>query len=67
MPRLNRLVTDQISDLLLTPSADGDENLRREEFRRAHPCVGNVMIDTLIRLLPEARRPEGWRSATVTP
>ena len=27
---INRLVTDQIADLLLTPSSDGDENLRRE-------------------------------------
>jgi UDP-N-acetylglucosamine 2-epimerase (non-hydrolysing) len=27
---INRLVTDQLSDLLLTPSRDGDENLLRE-------------------------------------
>jgi UDP-N-acetylglucosamine 2-epimerase (non-hydrolysing) len=52
---INRLLTDQISDLLFTPSADGDANLQREGvapekiFR-----VGNVMIDTLQRLLPEA-------------
>ena len=51
----NRIVTDHLADLLLTPSADADQNLRREgipgsRIRR----VGNVMIDTLIRLLPEA-------------
>lgn len=56
---LNRLVTDQLSDLLLTPSADGDENLRREgipaeKIRR----VGNIMIDTLVHLLPKAQ--ERW-------
>lgn len=52
---LNRLVTDQLADLLLTPSADGDENLRREGIAPAKiHCVGNVMIDTLVRLLPVA-------------
>jgi len=44
---INRLVTDQVSDLLFTPSADADENLRQEgiEARKIH-LVGNVMIDT---------------------
>jgi UDP-N-acetylglucosamine 2-epimerase (non-hydrolysing) len=52
---INRLVTDQIADLLFTPSADADENLRREGVapERVH-LVGNVMIDTLVRLLPAA-------------
>ena len=52
---LNRLLTDQISDLLFTPSADGDENLLREgiDVARIHR-VGNVMIDTLLRLLPSS-------------
>ncbi len=50
---INRLLTDQLSDLLFTPSADADENLRREgiDASRIH-LVGNVMIDTLARLLP---------------
>lgn len=53
---INRLLTDQISDLLFTPSKDGDENLLREgiEPKKIH-FVGNVMIDTLIRLLPQAQ------------
>lgn len=53
---INRLVTDQLADLLLTPSADGDENLKREGIppERIH-LVGNVMIDTLVNLLPDAR------------
>lgn len=52
---LNRLVTDQLADVLFTPSPDGDENLLREgvDPARIH-CVGNVMIDTLVRLLPVA-------------
>lgn len=54
---INRLLTDQLSDLLFTPSQDGNENLQLEgiEAARVH-LVGNVMIDTLVRLLPEAQR-----------
>jgi UDP-N-acetylglucosamine 2-epimerase (non-hydrolysing) len=52
---INRLVTDRLSRWLFTPSADGDANLIAEgtdpsTIRR----VGNVMIDTLQRLLPVA-------------
>ncbi len=52
---INRLLTDQLSDLLFTPSADADANLKREgiEAERIH-LVGNVMIDSLARLLPAA-------------
>jgi len=54
---INRLLTDQIADLLFTPSDDGDENLLREGVapEKIHR-VGNVMIDTLVRLLPMAQR-----------
>lgn len=52
---INRLLTDQIADLLFTPSEDGDRNLAREgiageKIRR----VGNVMIDSLVHLMPLA-------------
>ncbi len=52
---INRLMTDQLADLLFTPSEDGDANLLREGIdpKKIH-CVGNVMIDTLKRLLPLA-------------
>ena len=55
---LNRLVTDQLADLLFTPSQDGDENLRREGVpaQKIH-FVGNLMIDTLVRLLEHAKAP----------
>ena len=50
---INRLVTDRLADLLFTPSADADENLIREGVDPTRVFrVGNVMIDTLIRLLP---------------
>ena len=54
---INRLLTDQMADLLFTPSKDGDENLLREGVSpsKIH-CVGNVMIDSLVRLLPIAEK-----------
>lgn len=53
---INRLVADRLSTLLFTPSADADENLRREGTpdERIH-LVGNIMIDTLLRHRPMAR------------
>src|SRR2546430_5771986 len=54
---INRVVTDQIADLLLTPSEDGDANLLREGVAASRIVrVGNVMIDTLLRLLPETEK-----------
>ena len=53
---INRIVTDRLSDLLFTPSEDGDANLQREGVPQEKVYrVGNVMIDSLIRLLPAAR------------
>jgi UDP-N-acetylglucosamine 2-epimerase (non-hydrolysing) len=56
---INRLITDQLSDLLFTPSEDGNRNLVREGVpdRRIH-FVGNVMIDTLVRMLWDGRAAE---------
>lgn len=53
---INRIVTDRLSDILFTPSEDGDANLLKEGVPqdRIHR-VGNVMIDSLIQLLPTAR------------
>jgi UDP-N-acetylglucosamine 2-epimerase (non-hydrolysing) len=52
---VNRMVTDRLADVLFTPSEDGDENLLREGVspKKIHR-VGNVMIDSLVRLLPAA-------------
>ncbi|MBM3737398.1 MAG: UDP-N-acetylglucosamine 2-epimerase (non-hydrolyzing) [Acidobacteria bacterium] len=52
---INRLVTDQLADLLLTPSPEANDNLRREgcDPAKIH-FVGNIMIDTLVHLLPKA-------------
>jgi UDP-N-acetylglucosamine 2-epimerase (non-hydrolysing) len=47
---INRVLTDSISNLLFTPSRDGDANLLAEGIIRERICfVGNVMIDSLRR------------------
>lgn len=52
---INRLVTDQLADFLFTPSEDANINLLKEGIpsEKIH-LVGNVMIDTLIDMLPLA-------------
>ena len=45
---INRLVTDRLSDLLLTPDTLSGENLRKEGVPEEKiKFVGNIMIDTL--------------------
>jgi UDP-N-acetylglucosamine 2-epimerase (non-hydrolysing) len=47
---VNRVLTDQLSDLLFTTGEDGDANLAHEGVAAARVRrVGNVMIDTLVR------------------
>lgn len=56
---INRVITDQLADWLFTPSEDGDRNLHREGICPAKIYrVGNVMIDSLVRLLPMAMKCE---------
>lgn len=64
---INRVVTDAISDLLLTPSEDGDGHLREEgvpehRIRR----VGNIMIDCLVANLEQARQSPLLRSLNLS-
>ncbi len=66
---INRLLSDQIADLLFTPSLDANENLAREgvDAEKVH-FVGNVMIDTLVQLLPEASaRWNGGKQGPILP
>jgi UDP-N-acetylglucosamine 2-epimerase (non-hydrolysing) len=54
---INRIVTDSLSDLLLVSEPEGVENLIRE----GHPAdrihlVGNVMIDTLMAQVRDAKQ-----------
>ncbi len=61
---INRVLTDQVSDLLLTPSIDGNENLMKEGIDPKKVIfVGNIMIDSLfwslnwIKIHPEVAQP----------
>lgn len=59
---INRIVTDRLANLLLTPSRDADGQLRAEgEPDEEIVFVGNVMIDSLFFALPAARR-TGFRT-----
>ena len=54
---INRLVTDRISDLLLTPDKLSNENLRKEGITKEKiKFVGNIMIDTLVNNLEKASK-----------
>lgn len=56
---VNRVLTDRLSDLLLTPSPDAEQNLLREAIEPQRIVfAGNVMIDTLLKMLPAARSAE---------
>ncbi len=46
---INRIVTDALADLLLTPSLDADQNLQKEGIPELKiKLVGNIMIDALV-------------------
>lgn len=56
---INRILTDQLSDLLFTTEEAGAANLQAEGIPRSRVhYVGNVMIDTLKANLDRASRPE---------
>jgi UDP-N-acetylglucosamine 2-epimerase (non-hydrolysing) len=53
---INRIVTDALADLLLTPSRDAGANLRAEGIAEEKiRFVGNIMIDTLRHSLERAK------------
>jgi UDP-N-acetylglucosamine 2-epimerase (non-hydrolysing) len=65
---INRVLTDQISVLLFTPSPDADENLLREGVAPERIVrVGNVMIDTLYRQLERAERSSILNTLSLNP
>ena len=52
---INRVLTDALADLLLTPSSDGNDNLKREGIPDSKiKLVGNIMIDTLVENLDKS-------------
>jgi UDP-N-acetylglucosamine 2-epimerase (non-hydrolysing) len=65
---LNRILTDQLSDLLFTTSRDADANLATEgiALERIH-FVGNTMIDSLEAHLPRALESKVMADMGLTP
>jgi UDP-N-acetylglucosamine 2-epimerase (non-hydrolysing) len=54
---INRRLTDAVSDFCFTHSPEADRHLKREGLAASRVFrVGNLMIDTLLRLRPAARR-----------
>jgi UDP-N-acetylglucosamine 2-epimerase (non-hydrolysing) len=63
---INRVLTDQISDLLFTTEESAAENLAREGIRADRVFfVGNVMIDTLLAQARRARAIRAWEQFRV--
>jgi UDP-N-acetylglucosamine 2-epimerase (non-hydrolysing) len=64
---INRILTDAISDYLLTPSIDADENLLKEGVAREKIFfVGNIMIDSLVQYQETARQSEILENMGIT-
>ncbi|HEU4386882.1 MAG TPA: UDP-N-acetylglucosamine 2-epimerase (non-hydrolyzing) [Blastocatellia bacterium] len=65
---INRIVTDAIADLLLTPSPDANQNLLSEGVPAEKiRFVGNVMIDSLFGNVERARQSHVLESLGVRP
>ncbi len=64
---INRIVTDSLSDILFTPSIDGDQNLIKEGVpkEKIH-FVGNIMIDSLFGILDKCEESEILRKLSLT-
>ena len=64
----NRILTDQLSDFLFTPSSDADQNLLREGVSPDRIfLVGNVMVDTLLRYQERAQCMQAWQDYNLAP
>jgi len=60
---INRVLTDRLSDLLLTHSPEAETNLEAEGINVSRVrYVGNTMIDSLRRLEAKARERVAWRA-----
>ncbi len=65
---VNRVLTDRLAGLLLCPSDDGRGNLEAEGIESSRiAVVGNTMIDSLNRLLPDALAGCPWAGLGLEP
>ena len=65
---LNRVLTDHLSQLLFTTEESGRRNLLREGMPEdAIHFVGNCMVDSLLKHLPEALARRPWEKQGLSP
>jgi UDP-N-acetylglucosamine 2-epimerase (non-hydrolysing) len=65
---INRLVTDALSDLLLVSEGSGILHLKQEGIPdKKVRLVGNIMIDSLVRMLPKALGRQAFTHLGVEP
>jgi UDP-N-acetylglucosamine 2-epimerase (non-hydrolysing) len=58
---INRMVTDAITDIFFTTSHTANENLRKTGVSDERIFfVGNTMIDTLLKQMPNFEQPQLW-------
>jgi UDP-N-acetylglucosamine 2-epimerase (non-hydrolysing) len=65
---INRVLTDQISDLLFTTETSAEVNLKKEGIDQSKIFfVGNVMIDTLIKNIEKATNLDTYKKFKLKP
>jgi UDP-N-acetylglucosamine 2-epimerase (non-hydrolysing) len=65
---INRVVTDSITNWFFTTSETANENLRKSGVEDDRIFfVGNTMIDTLLKQLPNLRAPSFWKDLSLQP
>lgn len=65
---VNRIVTDAITDYFFTTSEVANKNLREGGISEERIFfVGNTMIDTLLKQMPNFRQPAIWQEASLKP
>jgi len=65
---INRVLTDRISDILLTPSLDANKNLEKEGINPEKIYfVGNIMIDSLVAHKDKAENSNIFHQLNMSP
>ena len=65
---INRVATDAITNWFFTTSETANDNLRRSGVEDDRIFfVGNTMIDTLLKQLPNLRQPSFWNELSLQP
>jgi UDP-N-acetylglucosamine 2-epimerase (non-hydrolysing) len=64
---INRMVTDSITDYFFTTSEVANTNLKNAGVADSSVFfVGNTMIDTLLKQMPNFKQPDFWEEAKLS-